>query len=295
MRAIDPALQARLDSGSTTLCRCWRLDRADGASLGFTDHDASLRFDGLEFRADAALTGGALEHATGAAPDGGEVSGALRSDAITAEDVAAGLYAGARVRCWLVDWREPDLRAMLFDGAIAEITHGSLGFRAELVGPAAALNRPLGRAYLSACDAVLGDARCKVDLDAPAFSAEVVALAEPGDGRVPVSGLETFADGWFEGGRALWLSGRAAGSAATVASDVARGGQRVLTLSPAARSGEAGDRLRVTAGCDKRLGTCRDRFANLLNFRGFPHMPGDDWVTSHPAVGGVHSGGSRRG
>ena len=296
MRAIDPALQARLDTGATTLCRCWRLDRADGMSLGFTDHDAALRFDGLEFRADAALAGGALEQAAGAAADGVEVGGALRSDAISAEDIAAGLYAGARVRCWLVDWREPALRAPLFDGTIAEIEHGALGFRAELVGPAAGLNRPLGRAYLALCDATLGDGRCGVDLDAPGLSGEAVVLSETGEGRFEVAGLDVFGDGWFEGGRATWLSGRATGLAATVAADAAREGRRTLTLWPAPRPAVAsGDRLRVSAGCDKRQETCRRKFGNFLNFRGFPHMPGDDWVTAHPAPGGVHDGGSRRG
>jgi uncharacterized phage protein (TIGR02218 family) len=40
----------------------------------------------------------------------------------------------------------------------------------------------------------------------------------------------------------------------------------------------AGDAFRVTAGCDKRLGTCLAKFANVPNFRGFPHMPGNDFV-----------------
>lgn len=293
MRAIDPALQARLDSGATTLCRCWRLDRADGATLGFTDHDAPLSFDGVTFRADAALDGGALEQATGAAADGLEVSGALRSDAISAADIAAGLYGGARVRCWLVDWREPTLRAALFDGRIAEIIHGRHGFRAELVGPAAALNRPLGRAYLPTCDATLGDARCGVDLDAAAFRAEAVVSSVGPDGRIAVEGLGAYAAGWFEGGRVHWIEG---GTVAGVVADRTTEGRRFLTLWPEpSRAARPGERVRVTAGCDKRLETCRAKFANILNFRGFPHMPGDDWVTSYPAAGGAHDGGSLRG
>jgi uncharacterized phage protein (TIGR02218 family) len=38
------------------------------------------------------------------------------------------------------------------------------------------------------------------------------------------------------------------------------------------------DAFTVTAGCDKQLATCRDKFANAVNFRGFPHMPGPDYV-----------------
>ena len=45
------------------------------------------------------------------------------------------------------------------------------------------------------------------------------------------------------------------------------------------------DAFTVTAGCDKRFATCRDRFANGGNFRGFPHIPGNDFVISYPVPG----------
>lgn len=47
----------------------------------------------------------------------------------------------------------------------------------------------------------------------------------------------------------------------------------------------AGDTFAVTAGCDKRLPTCRDRFNNVVNFRGFPHIPGNDFVTRYAVAG----------
>ena len=46
-----------------------------------------------------------------------------------------------------------------------------------------------------------------------------------------------------------------------------------------------GDAFAVTAGCDKRLTTCRQTFANVANFRGFPHMPGNDFVVRMPRQG----------
>jgi len=48
----------------------------------------------------------------------------------------------------------------------------------------------------------------------------------------------------------------------------------------------------VTAGCDKGAATCREKFDNILNFGGFPHMPGEDWATGYPNTGGGHDGGS---
>jgi uncharacterized phage protein (TIGR02218 family) len=55
----------------------------------------------------------------------------------------------------------------------------------------------------------------------------------------------------------------------------------------------AGDAFTVTAGCDKRFATCRDRFANAANFRGFPHIPGNDFLVSYPVIGeSGHDGGA---
>jgi uncharacterized phage protein (TIGR02218 family) len=58
----------------------------------------------------------------------------------------------------------------------------------------------------------------------------------------------------------------------------------------------AGDTFIVTAGCDKRFETCRDRFNNIVNYRGFPHIPGNDFVTRYAVSGEPgHGGGSLQG
>ncbi len=43
MRLIPPPLQTKLDSGVTTLARCWKLTRRDGVVMGFTvDRDEDV-------------------------------------------------------------------------------------------------------------------------------------------------------------------------------------------------------------------------------------------------------------
>jgi len=48
----------------------------------------------------------------------------------------------------------------------------------------------------------------------------------------------------------------------------------------------SGDSVRLEAGCDKRAETCRVKFNNLVNFQGFPHLPGEDWLMAYPRRGG---------
>lgn len=294
MRKLDPELQARLDSGVTTLCACWRIDRRDGRTFGFTDHDCPLHFDGVTFEPASASTSSAIEVATGLAADSLEMTGALRSDAISDADLARGLFDGARVRRWLVDWRRPDLRTLSFSGTIGEITRSGGAFRAEVLGLAAALNRPMGRAYLPTCDAVLGDVRCGVDLDAPAYRASGVVV-DHGVRGFGVSGLAAHPPGWFARGRLTWTSGASAGLSATVREDHVVDAVRRIHLWVSPPSVALGDGFEIVAGCDKLADTCRAKFFNFLNFRGFPDMPGEDWITAYPASADRHDGGSLRG
>ena len=54
----------------------------------------------------------------------------------------------------------------------------------------------------------------------------------------------------------------------------------------------AGDLIRLEAGCDKDAETCRVKFTNFANFRGFPHIPGEDWLTSYPKAERTQQGQS---
>lgn len=294
MRRLDPHLQARLDGGATTLCRCWRLDRKDGLSLGFTDHDEDLSFEGVSFSARSGMAGSSQETATGLAPGTVEMDGALRSDSLSERDIAVGLWDGARVRRWLVDWREPEVRALLFDGTLGEIACDGGAFRAEALGPAAGLNRAIGRAFTRGCDAMLGDGRCRVDLSAPKHKATGVVSRELGGDRFEATLGNDGALHGFAEGLLTWTSGANAGSTVRVAADGRAANGRMFALEDApAASITPGDAFTVTVGCDRSFATCRDRFSNLLNFRGFPHLPGDDWVGGYPAPGEATDGGTR--
>ena len=287
------ALRAHLASGSTTVCRCWRVIRSDGVSYGFTDHDEAVAFDGVVFRPDTGLTARALEQRTGLSVDNSEVVGVLSDAAIAEEDVVAGRFDGAAVEAWLVNWADPAVRRLQFRGSLGEIERTGAEFRAELRGLAEALNQPLGLVYQGPCSAVLGDARCRVNLDAPgmAMAAGVIEVVNARTFRVlPDS---SFAERWFERGQVTVLTGAAAGLTGSVKADrVATGGREIELWEEMRADLRAGDTVRVVAGCDKRAETCRAKFTNFINFRGFPHIPGEDWQMAYPTRAGVNDGGS---
>ncbi|HXF90181.1 MAG TPA: DUF2163 domain-containing protein [Xanthobacteraceae bacterium] len=286
MRTIPPALQAKLDSGVTTLCRCWRVARRDGVVLGFTDHDEDVPLGALLCRAGTGLTASEITGRLGLAVDGAEISGALTSDSFTEADLAAGRYDAAEIETYLVDWSEPALNVLLAKGTLGEVRREGAAFAAEVRGLADRLNQESGRRYTAACSADLGDARCTVNLDDPAYRGEGSVAALAGTSAFAAAGLAAFADAWFSAGRLQWTSGANAGLAVEVKRHRVDGNAVLIELWQAMPEPlAAGDAFTVTAGCDKRFATCRDRFANALNFRGFPHIPGNDFITRYAVSG----------
>ena len=169
MRPIPSALQTKLNSGVTTLARCWKLTRRDGVVMGFTDHDRDLIIDGVTFRAGTGFTSSEAASRFGLAVDGAEISGALADESLTDADLAAGRYDAARIETWLVDWSDPSLKVLTARATLGEVKREGQAFSAELRGLADLLSQESGRLYTAKCGADLGDIRCKVDLTDPAL------------------------------------------------------------------------------------------------------------------------------
>ena len=296
MAGPSDAFLAHTAQGLTTLCRAWAIARVDGVTFGFTDHDRDLQFDGITFHANTGLSAAAVAQTTGLSVDNTEALGALTDAAVREDEIEAGRFDGAEVRAWLVNWEDPDVRWLQFRGSIGEIRRAGGAFHAELRGLTEALNRPLGRIYQKPCTAVLGDRACGFDLATPGYRFEGTVDEVLDGGRAFVfSAIDGFEPGWFLRGRLDVLGGPAKGLWGMIKGDEIEDGVRQITLwQPVRGTVSPGTTLRLTAGCDKRFDTCRLKFNNLLNFQGFPDLPGEDWVMAYPSQAGANTGGSRR-
>ncbi|WP_375411224.1 DUF2163 domain-containing protein [uncultured Bradyrhizobium sp.] len=286
MRPIPSALQTKLDSGVTTLARCWKLTRRDGVVAGFTDHDGDLVVGGVTFRAGTGFSSSEAASRFDLSVDSAEISGALADDSLTDADLAAGRYDAAEVETWLVDWSDPSLSVLTARGTLGEVRREGRAFTAELRGLADLLSQESGRLYTARCGADLGDARCKVDLANPALRGAGAVTSVEGSSVLVASGLDGFADTLFYAGRLTWSSGANAGLSIEIKQHRLVAGDARLTLWQAMPEAVAiGDTFTVTAGCDKSFATCRARFANTDNFRGFPQIPGNDFLLASPVQG----------
>src|SRR5262245_58337643 len=230
MKNLPPPLQAHLDTGTTTLAWCWRLTRSDGVKFGFTDHDRDLAFDGTVFEAATGFTASEIKDALGLAVDNLEVSSALKSDRLNEDDLAAGLYDDAAVEIWRVNWADTAQRVLMRSGSLGEVRRFGPAFTAEVRGLAHYLQQPKGRLYQSGCDADLGDARCGIDLDDPAFRGTGKVLTAPSPRLLTASGLAGYASDWFTRGLLTFTTGANACRAQEVKRHILAGSDATLEL-----------------------------------------------------------------
>lgn len=295
MAGGNTALLTHLETGHTTLCHAWQINRKDGVGYAFTDHDGDVAFDGVVFRAETGLSAHAIAQSTGLSVDNTEAMGALSDAAIREDEIEQGRFDGAEVQAWLVNWADPAQHWLQFRGTIGELHRADGVFRAELRGLTEALNRPLGRVFQKACTAVLGDRQCRFDLNEPGY-AVTLDVSRSEDQRVFLwPDIAGFAKGWFTRGRLEVLSGPAAGLWSMIKHDRSIPRGRMIELwEPIRGAVGEGTQVRLVAGCDKRSETCRIKFDNFPNFQGFPDLPGEDWVMAVPRSKGANTGGSRR-
>ena len=149
MKTLPIGMQAHLDDGTTTLAWCWRIDRADGAVYGFTDHDRALEIAGSSYEPDTGFAASEIRASADFSVDGQDAEGALRSDRITETDILDGRWDNAAIEVWRVNWENVAQRVLMRRGNLGQIRRGKQVFVAEVRSLTHFLNQPVGRTYQS--------------------------------------------------------------------------------------------------------------------------------------------------
>jgi len=279
VKSLSAWLLAHIAGQVTTLATCWKVTRRDGQVFAFTDHVADLLISGITYSASSGYTASAIQTASALNVDNLEVQGALSDDSITEADLLAGLWDFADIEIFQVNYADLTQGTLkLRRGQLGEVRTGRNAFVAELRGMMQKMQQAIGRIVAPGCNADCGDARCGIDLDVFPNGRVADSVASVTNNRLfTASGLGQ-ATGWFAGGLLTWTNGLNAGLAMEVKAFTFGGLIELVLPMPFAVA--VSDTFSVTVGDDKSLATCRDKFNNVINFRGFPHLPGIEGIAS---------------
>ncbi|GAB5488872.1 MAG: DUF2163 domain-containing protein [Parasphingorhabdus sp.] len=267
-----------LDRDLTTVAYGWRLDRTDGVSFGFTSHDRDVVSGDFLYRAAPGMVPSSIALNDSLDVDSVEIEGILCSSAISEEDLAEGRWNGAQLHIALLNWASPDDETMhLITGEFGEIVRTGESFRVEILGPTSFLDEAIIPSTSPTCRARFGDRQCKLSLHR--YQRECRLHSWNGIDFV-FDDLQGDAS-QFVFGELRWLEGQNCGLSSAIL-----GGEGDIIRLADIPSGpvSAGDTVLLTAGCDKNFTTCSNRFSNSLNFRGEPHLPGNDLLTRYPGA-----------
>ncbi len=279
MKTVTSELGNHIVQDVTTLATCCLLERVDGTQLGFTSHDQDLPFDGVTYKAATAVDPTAIEHSSDLSVNNLQLTGLIDSDDITDADIRARRYDGAEIWLFLLDWEHPEYGPLkTIRGWLGEIKMSGSAYVAELRGLTQALQNNLLELYTPECPATFGDSRCGFDVAAITQAGEVAAIVEARR-TFTTTGLTIATATEFVSGTLTFTSGLNNGLRFEVKEASVAGQLTFYLKAPFTVAVE--DTFTLAPGCAKSREACI-AYDNILNFRGFPDLIGQDALMEYP-------------
>jgi uncharacterized phage protein (TIGR02218 family) len=280
---------------ATTLCHLWRITRNDGVVLNFTDHDEDLTLTGDyagTYAASSGFAAGSLETKTGMAASSLEIAGGVSSAYITDADILANKYDNAFVQLMLCDWLDTTKTIILMSGNIGDIKKDGIAYTVEILSLAQRLNNMVGRVYARTCDAKFCDSRCGLNAAAYTEVGSISAIISDHKIACTTSAITGKVTDWFTRGMLTFTSGFYAGEMFDIKQHDLSGGIAYFTFwNKLVSIPTVGSTFSVLAGCKQTLLVCKNKFNNVINFQGFPSIPGNNVLTSTPIPGSSSNDG----
>lgn len=285
---VFPSTRSLLHTRAHRFTTLWGIYRTDGVNFFFTDHDQDVSFEGRIYTPTDGITASSRQKQSGLRPSNFEARGVLFDATLSDDDFRSGKFRDARVTEIVADWQYP------FAGAFFRATYWieSVNFNGELweAQISSQHNRfasPIGLLYGRTCRYTFGDVKCA--LATTDFDDSSTVTGVPEVTRVfGATGLTSQSDTYYAYGLITWTSGSNIGIEVEV--DTYIDATRLFALRiPMPFNIEVGDGFTVVAGCDKLLATCRDKFDNVVNFGGFPTIPGTDAIAAGYTSSGATS------
>lgn len=288
---LTPSIRPLVKQRTHRWAKCWEIRPNGLQPIRLTDCDRTIRFAGFDYVPTGSGSLSAQRRVAELEESNADFAGALTSDAITDEDLLAGRYREAEVNQFLVDHRFPS------EGAyetkrfwITETKWDSGAWSAAWTGIPSWLRMSTGFVHGRTCDRTLYDVGCGVSKGAYAMVGATCEVTSVLTSRLKFTfnsaeGINSQSNGYYDGGELVWYSGANEGVTSQIKTYIMTPNPDSIELELRTPLDiQEGDTFNAWAGCNKlgRTGDCKDKFDNLINFRGYQDMPGTDRMVQSP-------------
>lgn len=290
MKTIPSGLLAHYATGSTRLAVAARVTRSDGEVIGFTSHDEDQTIDGVQYIAAQGMEDSQVVTSAGLAVDNLEMRALDDGTVFSQSDVIGGRWNGAKFLLFRYCWADLTLGVEpLIAGVFGNVTLQRGSVIAELRGIQQYLQQAVGNVTTKTCRARVADYPtpngknlCRLDSDDWLENGTVTSVTSRS--VFAASGIANAGTADYYGsGIVTWLTGANTGLQKKIRVHAVGGALTLILPMPA--DIQVGDTFTAMPGCRGRLqDDCRDKFDNVLNFQGEPHLPGVDALTAAPDV-----------
>jgi uncharacterized phage protein (TIGR02218 family) len=273
MRSISTQLQTEIDNG--TIANCILITRQDGVKYAFTDCEVALTVSGQTYTPAPGLQRLRLTTTANAEVSNQEFGSAWVD--VPESDLRGGKFDNCTVEVAWVSWKNPSYgKVIVFTGGLGDIVWTDEGFKADVVSFMKNLELILGNSYTAQCrhqlfsqakTGVIGF--CGVVNTGYSFTGSITSVITP-KWKFGISSVK--ADKYYANGQITFTSGLNNGLSAVVK---IHSNNEIELFLPTGFVVNVGDTFVIKAGCDKTRATCKNKFNNVINFGGFPHIKPD--------------------
>jgi uncharacterized phage protein (TIGR02218 family) len=285
---LTTAFQDHLKGRSHKLVWLLKLTLRDGTVYGFTDHDQVITYSGTDYRPDFGMQLSNIRTGTGLNAGNFESTFPIAESPkpFTRETVIGGRFNRAETRLMRYVWSNSlaGVREVMLGNTGEWRVEGDKAI-AESRDQRDRLNQTVGRQLQNQCDADYAD---QVQCFATPTEITGTVTAVTSASKFTVSFTGSYADGFFDRGRVLGLTGANADIKAPIWKWTSAG---VIELfMPLVQAPSIGDTFTVRDGCARTRPACTAH-GQILNMRAFPEVPGMQALKPAIPSQGSSSGG----
>jgi len=263
--------------------------RTDSQVFLFTDHDTAIVFEGDRYEPSGGISPSATRKKADMNVQQFETEGAITSDKITLDDLRKGVWRDCEVIERTVDWLYPGAGALVTSKFwIVETEWNGEVWTASVEGGTRWLRSKQGFQYTRNCRWQLGQGEingigCSVAIGSLTLFNVTVGVVTTrtlftGGTSIPAGDTRER----YRYGRVIWIVGQNTGFIQEI-KDYTSGTRVIQTFLPTPFAiNDVTDRFNLEPGCDKTRPTCIAEYNNLVDFGGFPFIPGTNQMLMFP-------------